>query len=205
MQIAVVANRLPKYWINFLLKSTALHYSASGPQNLGDSGRRRWNAMWKICILCKKMWKMWKLLWKTIISLPWWSEGEKIQKRVYISSGKFPTFLKVPTFVWFSDTHFDNYIYQNLIPKLNLLSTYQFAAADACCMSSLSQYCPQENFGWTELQAAKWIHLWYCKTHSILQQKTLVIVKLLASQKTHTHYKQWLITSHSSTSEWYCS
>jgi hypothetical protein len=29
--------------------------------------------------------------------------------------------------------------------------------------------------------------LWYCKTHSILQQKTLVIVKLLASQKTHTH------------------
>jgi hypothetical protein len=30
------------------------------------------------------------------------SEGEKIQKRVYIISGKFLTFiLKVPTFVWF--------------------------------------------------------------------------------------------------------
>jgi hypothetical protein len=34
--------------------------------------------------------------------------GEKIQKRVYISSGKFSTFiLKVPTFVWLSDTHFN--------------------------------------------------------------------------------------------------
>ncbi len=71
MQIVVGANRLPKYWINFLLLSTALHYSALGPQNLGDSGRRQWNAMWKICILCKKLWKMWKFLWKTIISLPW--------------------------------------------------------------------------------------------------------------------------------------
>jgi hypothetical protein len=40
------------------------------------------------------------------------------------------------------------------IPKLNLLSTYQFAAADACCISSLSQHCPLEN-GWTEFQAAK--------------------------------------------------
>jgi hypothetical protein len=45
MQIVVGANRLPKYWINFLLLSTALHYSALGPQNLGDSGRRQWNAM----------------------------------------------------------------------------------------------------------------------------------------------------------------
>jgi hypothetical protein len=35
------------------------------------------------------------------------SEGEKIQKRVYIISGKFLTFiLKVPTFVRFSD-HFN--------------------------------------------------------------------------------------------------
>jgi hypothetical protein len=44
-EIVVGANRLPKYWINFLLLSTALHYSALGPQNLGDSGRWRWNAM----------------------------------------------------------------------------------------------------------------------------------------------------------------
>jgi hypothetical protein len=40
------------------------------------------------------------------------SEGEKIQKRVYIISGKFLTFiLKVPTFVRFSDHHFDVIIY----------------------------------------------------------------------------------------------
>jgi hypothetical protein len=74
--------------------------------------------------------------------------GEKIQKRVYISSGKFPTFiLKVPTFVWLSDTHFNQKLEifptkMQKIPKLNLLSTYRFAVADACCMNSLSQYCP---------------------------------------------------------------
>jgi hypothetical protein len=40
------------------------------------------------------------------------SEGEKIQKRVYIISGKCLTFIiKVPTFGWFCDHHFDVIIY----------------------------------------------------------------------------------------------
>jgi hypothetical protein len=38
MQIAVGANRLPKYWIKFLLFCNALHLSALGPQNLDDCG-----------------------------------------------------------------------------------------------------------------------------------------------------------------------
>jgi hypothetical protein len=71
-------------------------------------------------------------------------------------------------------------------PKSNLLSTYQFAGADACCRSSSSQGRPQDNFGRTKLQDAKCIQLWYCKTHSILQQKTLVIIKVLASLDTNS-------------------
>jgi hypothetical protein len=92
------------------------------------------------------------------------SEGEKIQKRVYIISGKFLTFiLKVPIFVWFCDDHlglglglperFPTKIWKS--PKSNLLSTYQFAGPDACHKSTSSQGRPQDNFGWTELQAAK--------------------------------------------------
>jgi hypothetical protein len=94
------------------------------------------------------------------------SEGEKIQKRVYIISGKCLTFIiKVPTFVWFCDHHFDVIIYtesqkgfrqkfgkvqnQTRFPPTNLL------VRDACRKSSSSQGHPQDNFGWTELQAAK--------------------------------------------------
>ncbi len=72
MQIVVGANRLPKYWINILLFCTALHYSTWVHQIwVTGCGVWRWNAMWKICILCKKLWKMWKVLCRTIISLPW--------------------------------------------------------------------------------------------------------------------------------------
>jgi hypothetical protein len=66
MQIAMGANRLPKYWIKFLLFSAALHSSTLGPQNLGDCGMQWQNAMLKLCILCKKLWKMWQFLCRTI-------------------------------------------------------------------------------------------------------------------------------------------
>jgi hypothetical protein len=95
------------------------------------------------------------------------SEGEKIQKRVYIISGKFLTFiLKVPTFVRFSDHHFDIIIYtesqkrfrqklgkvqnQTRFPPTNLLVQMHAAGAP-----QVSQCHPQDNFGWTKLQAAK--------------------------------------------------
>jgi hypothetical protein len=45
MQIVVGANRLTKYWKKFLLFCTSLHLRALGPQNLGDCGVQRWNAM----------------------------------------------------------------------------------------------------------------------------------------------------------------
>jgi hypothetical protein len=45
MQLAVGANRFPKYWIKFLAFCNALHYSALDPQKMGKCGKQWRNAM----------------------------------------------------------------------------------------------------------------------------------------------------------------